>query len=147
MIALLSMTLTASAQAHNDAQVKAVMDFVRMFRPVGKDFAVTAYPVTWRTYTAVTGKKKPANTSLTAVVSLSQSEQKAFANYLTKGDGQGIKYRVATASELQKALSKRINIQSESGPNNVSTKGFYIAVSYKDYQKLKAVLDVVGDVY
>lgn len=146
MIAVFAMSMTASAQkVSRDEQANAMIDMMRMFVPVGKEFAVMTYPVTWREYRVISGKKPPKGTSIMSVVMLSSPEQKKVADDLTKHDGNGVKYRVATSAELQKALQKKINISSETGPRNYATKGFYLAISYNDYLKIQQMLQVIGE--
>lgn len=146
MIALLAVTTTVSAQkVSREEQANAMIDMMRMFAPVGKEFAVMTYPVTWRQYRVISGKKLPKGTSIMSVVMLSSPEQKKVADAMTKNDGNGVKYRVATSAELQKALQKRINISSEAGPHTHVTKGFYLAISYNDYLKIQQMLQVIGE--
>ena len=147
MLAIFAMTLTVSAQMPtNPEQLKALYDFSSKFTLVRiksvKPYAVMYYPVTYYDYFAGMGKKmNPRNVGINAVYALSDAEKKKLVAQLNKLDKK-ITVRLATNKELTDAINnRRYNIQSENGPYNVVTKGFYISMdeaSYKRMQQLRS---------
>ena len=134
LVALMAFGATVSAQTYDANRKKALVDASKKFVNVPdgsyqSNFAVTNYPITYKDYYAVTGKRVNGKNSFTAVMPMTQSEQQAFLKAANSIDAK-MQFRVASAAELQKALQKKKNIQSENGPYNVTTKGFYLSMSY-----------------
>ena len=143
MLAIIAITMTASAQMPTDeGQLKALYDFSSKFTLVKiqsiKPYAVMWYPVTYYDYYAGTGKKmNPRNVGINAVYALSDNEKKKFVAQLNQLDKK-ITVHLATQKELTDAINyRRYNIQSENGPYNVVTRGFYIAMDKASYERMQ----------
>lgn len=145
MVAVFAMTTTVSAQMPADkGQLKALYDFSSKFTLVKpqsghlKPYAVMWYPVTYYDYYAGTGKKmNPRSVGINAVYMLSDVEKKKFVEKLNKLDKK-ITVRLASNEELRTAIdNRRYNIQSENGPYNVVTKGFYISMDQASYKRMQ----------
>ena len=107
-------------------------------------FAVMYFPVSYGDYYGVTGKnKRPRNSSITDVMAMGDTDKRKFVQACNSFDNR-MKFHVATTSELYKALNKRYNIQSENGPYSIATKGFYLAMDYNSYKRMKALVKKYG---
>jgi len=135
IVALIAIATTVSAQTDKK---RIIANFAAKFVVVDKKYAVMNYPVTQYDYLCITRKPNQGNKNINAVKVLTPNEQQNFARQITAFDSK-IKAHVASSAELQTALLKKFNIQSESGPYNTSTKGFYIAVDYASYQYMQKV--------
>ena len=95
------------------------------------------YPVTYSDIAKITGANAmmPANASISSVVPKRESTIKTVLEKANAIDSK-IKVHVATGGELQKAINKRLNVQSELGPYNSSTTGFYLAMDEASYNRM-----------
>lgn len=135
LVALMGIVVATSAQTDKK---RIIANFAAKFVVVDNKYAVMNYPVTLYDYLCITRKKNEGNKDINAVKVLTTNEQQNFARQITAFDSK-IKAHVASSGELQTALLKKFNIQSENGPYNTSTKGFYIAVDYASYQYMQKV--------
>ncbi len=144
------MSMTAGAQnmsSQRRAQLVASSTKFALIK-IGKDtkkwYALMYFPVSYGDYYGVTGKnKRPRNASITDVMSMSDTDKRKFVQACNAFDNR-MKFHVATTSELYKALNKHYNIQSENGPYSIATKGFYLAMDYNSYKRMKALVKKYG---
>ena len=137
-VALLGMTTVTMAQNYDNNRKKAMYDASGKFTVVDNKYAVMYYPVTYYDYYAVTGKKVNGRKGINDVMPMQQNDRVRFAQDASALNKK-VSFHVASSSELQQALQKKKNIQSESGPYNTSTKGFYLAMDYQSYQAMQAL--------
>lgn len=173
LTAVFAMSMTAEAQSwKNDiSRVKAVSDFLKKFRLVATESAATSYavmnfPITYYDVYAITGKwTNPKKVAIDAVVVMTLDQQKELASQASqlyiRNNQSKMKVELATDDQLSKALEKRLNIQSELGPYNFTTKGFYLSMSFKSntarstfqkelekiHKKLEEVLQYEGGIW
>ena len=128
-------TSATTTPAADQGRISAIKGFATKFVVVNKKFAVMNYPVTYYDYYAIYGKKAtpPAGRGITEVMYITDTQKKNIAETATKYF-TGSTIRVATSAVLHEALQRHLNIQSESGPYNSVTKGFYLYMDYKSYQ-------------
>lgn len=143
LTAVFAMSITANAQDWKAdlERVKAVSDFLKKFSLVIQESAATSYvvmnyPITYYDVYAITGKwTNPRNVAVNDVVVMTLDQQKDLASQASQlyviNNQSKMAMKLATDDQLSKAIQKRINIQSESGPYNHSTKGFYLSMSFK----------------
>ena len=143
LTAVFAMSITANAQDWKAdlARVKAVSDFLKKFSLVTQgsaatSYAVMNYPITYYDVYAITGKwTNPRNVGINDVVVMTLDKQKDLASQASQlyviNNQSKMAMELATDDQLNKAIQKRINIQSESGPYNHSTKGFYLSMPFK----------------
>ena len=142
MLAIIAITITASAQFPTDeGQLKALYDLSSKFTLVkpqsGKPYAVMWYPVTNYNHFAVYGKKWDKYLGINKVIVMPDGIKKMLVNKINKFDSK-LKVRVATHKELTDAINnRRYNIQSENGPYNVVTKGFYLSMDEASYMRMQ----------
>lgn len=147
LTAFFAMNMTAKAQdwLGDPARVKAVSDFLKKFRLVTQEtpkYAVMNYPITYYDVYAITGEwTNPRNVAINDVIVLSQTKQidmaKQASQFYVVNRQSKIKFNRATDSQLSKAIHHRLNIQSELGPYNYTTKGFYLSMSGDSYKNLQ----------
>ena len=156
LTAILAMSMTAKAQdwLGDHARVKAVSDFLKKFRLVSQEtpkYAVTNYPITYYDVYAITGTwTNTRNEAINDVVMLSVTKQIDMAKqasqlYVVNRQNK-MKFNLATDTQLNKAINHRFNIQSELGPYNHTTKGFYLSMladSYKNLQQFQKKLEKI----
>ena len=146
MFVLTVITLTATAQDGNrrSAQISLAQKFVLV--KYDKDdqktwYAVMSFPVTYYNYYAVTGRNiRPQNKDINSVIMMGDNEKQKFA-HAASNLFDGVTFRVASTTELHRALSKHFNIQSENGPYSCATNGFYLSCSYKTYKRMKKLIN------
>ena len=128
-------TTATTTPSADQERISAIKGFATKFVVVNKKFAVMNYPVTYYDYYAIYGKKAtpPAGRGITEVMYVTDTQKKNIAGAATKYF-TGATIRVATSAVLHEALQRHLNIQSESGPYNSVTKGFYLYMDYKSYQ-------------
>lgn len=147
---LMALALTAGAQNLNSqrrAQLVASSTKFTLVK-IGKNtkdwYALMYFPVSYGDYYGVTGKnKRPRYASITDVMPMSDMDKKKFVQACNSFDNR-MKFHVASNNELQKAVNKRYNIQSENGPYSFATKGFYLAMDYESYKRMKALVKKYG---
>ena len=141
MVVLIATSVTTTAQdwMKDNNRVQAVYDFFGKFIYVDKEkpaYCVMNYPITYMDVYAITGKwTNPHGVSINAVVNVPDGERKKLATQAQQFYNN-LNVHVATSSELSRALKLRYNIQSEGGPYNYSTKGFYLATPKRSYVKI-----------
>ena len=103
-----------------------------------KWYVLMNYPVSYGDYYGVTGiNKRPRNANIFDVItSLSEPEKERFVKAINSIDSR-MQVRIATANQLQNALSKKYNISSENGPYSIATNGFYLYMSYNSYLRMR----------
>ncbi len=103
-----------------------------------KWYVLMNYPVSYGDYYGVTGiNKRPRNANIFDVItSLSEPEKRRFVKAINSIDSR-MQVRIATANQLQNALSKKYNISSENGPYSIATNGFYLYMSYNSYLRMR----------
>lgn len=103
-----------------------------------KWYVLMFYPVSYGDYYGVTGiNKRPRNANIFDVItSLSEPEKERFVKAINSIDSR-MQVRIATANQLQNALSKKYNISSENGPYSIATNGFYLYMSYNSYLRMR----------
>ena len=143
LVALMGMATSAVAQNYDSNRQKAMYDASSKFIVVDKKFAVMNYPVTYYDYYAVTGKKANGRNSITAVMPMSTNDRARFSQAASAIDKK-MTFHVATTNELQQALQKKLNIQSEAGPYNFTTQGFYLAMDYQRYLRMQSLRKQYG---
>ena len=112
-----------------------------MLIKTNKPYAVMSYPVTYWDYYIITGKNiRPSYRSATDVAPISGHEDRIKVAKKASQLYSGITVHVATASELHTALGLRYNISSENGPYSHATNGFYLAMDYDSYKKMKKLV-------
>ena len=141
LTAVFAMSMTAKAQdwLGDNARVKAVSDFLQKFRLVTQEtpkYAVMNYPITYYDVYAITGKwTNPRNVAVNDVVVMTLDQQKDLASQASQlyviNNQSKMAMELATDDQLNKAIQHRFNIQSEQGPYNHTTKGFYLSMPSK----------------
>lgn len=143
LTAVFAMSMTANAQDWKAdlERVKAVSDFLKKFSLVTQgsaatSYAVMNYPITYYDVYAITGKwTNPRNVAVNDVVVMTLDQQKDLASQASQlyviNNQSKMAMELATDDQLNKAIQHRFNIQSEQGPYNHTTKGFYLSMPSK----------------
>lgn len=132
--------LNASAQHGSTGELVNLAQKFMLIK-TKKPYAVMSYPVTYWDYYIITGKNiRPTYRSAVDVAPISGHEDRVKVAKKASQLYSGITVHVATASELHTALGLRYNISSENGPYSHATSGFYLAMDYDSYKKMKKLV-------